>query len=490
VRLGDVLKSITNPAAVMRTWDTNGDGALSKIEFRQQVRKLGIGADYRETDALFDSLDTDGSGELELGELKGAVRRLQEAAGVAARTAADETARLEESVARLRLKSEHAQTVLSTIEAAEREEERLVALKGAKQPLVVQLGEMLRGKNVKPVELLRSWDANSDGLISKGEFATSIRKHGLQAEPGEVEQVFGQLDEDGSGYIDLTELKAVLRKLADAMREATAELRAAEQKAAALRAKSAQSERQLMAMERADAEAASRAAGEAADAAAREAEEERQRIDQAAARRATQKAKAEQEKQAFDAKVARKRTIQPAKPPERSAMAALRDSLTKKTDAMRESFKKGSDAMRESLKQGSVLTDLRESFKKGSSAVLADALRESFKRRRSSVLSDITVSFKKSLAAGSSFAKRKGASFAKRDRKGANSFVKGKRGARQTADCRKGMPPTAVPQDAEHVRRPSSGMSVLAAAGADPTSAPQSQRLKSSKRRQSADPQP
>ena len=51
--MGGVLKSITNPAAMMRTWDTNGDGVLSKIEFRQQVRKLNIGADYHETDALF-----------------------------------------------------------------------------------------------------------------------------------------------------------------------------------------------------------------------------------------------------------------------------------------------------------------------------------------------------------------------------------------------------------------------------------------------------
>lgn len=63
VRLGGLLKSMTNPAAMMRTWDTNGDGVLSKIEFRQQVRKLNIGADYHETDALFASLDEDGSGE-------------------------------------------------------------------------------------------------------------------------------------------------------------------------------------------------------------------------------------------------------------------------------------------------------------------------------------------------------------------------------------------------------------------------------------------
>ena len=43
------------------------------------MRKLNIGADYHETDALFASLDEDGSGELELTELKGAVRKLQDA---------------------------------------------------------------------------------------------------------------------------------------------------------------------------------------------------------------------------------------------------------------------------------------------------------------------------------------------------------------------------------------------------------------------------
>lgn len=56
------------------------------------------------------------------------------------------------------------------------QEERLDQLKQASQPLVVQLGEVFAGKSVKPLQLLRSWDTNGDGVISKAEFASSIKR--------------------------------------------------------------------------------------------------------------------------------------------------------------------------------------------------------------------------------------------------------------------------------------------------------------------------
>ena len=304
-----------------------------------------------------------------MGELKAAVRKLQDAAAAVEAEAAAETSMIEEEANRLRLKSEHAQLVLSAIEEAEREEERLAGLRGAKQPLVVQLGELFKGKNIKPAELLRSYDLNNDGMLSKAEFAGAVKKLGLQVEPGESDKVFDELDEDGSGYIELTELKQVLRKLQDAMNEATAELRAVEKSAAALRAKSAQSEKQLLAMEEADAAAA--AAREAAAREARESQaaEQAKRHSQAAARQAAQKAKSEAERQAFEAKVARKRSVAPVRP-KRSALASLRESFSKKNQQLRDSFKKRT-----------VLTDLTASFKKTLGAGGA-ALRDSFSKKR------------------------------------------------------------------------------------------------------------
>ena len=67
---------------------------LSRIEFRQQVRRLNIGADYHETDKLFDTLDVDASGEIDIRELKGAVGRLQKAAAEAEAEANVEAAKV------------------------------------------------------------------------------------------------------------------------------------------------------------------------------------------------------------------------------------------------------------------------------------------------------------------------------------------------------------------------------------------------------------
>ena len=50
-------------------WDVNGDGAISKKEFRKGIEALNIGAPISEVNALFDSYDADRSGTIELSEM-------------------------------------------------------------------------------------------------------------------------------------------------------------------------------------------------------------------------------------------------------------------------------------------------------------------------------------------------------------------------------------------------------------------------------------
>jgi Ca2+-binding EF-hand superfamily protein len=74
-------------------WDVNNDGLLSRQEFVSNVLKLVPNAVQTEVDDLFDQLDEDGGGELDLAELKHALKSLQDAA---ARAATEETSQASE----------------------------------------------------------------------------------------------------------------------------------------------------------------------------------------------------------------------------------------------------------------------------------------------------------------------------------------------------------------------------------------------------------
>ena len=54
---------------LFREWDEDGDGTVSKKEFRKAMPMLGLEVSKQDINALFDSWDPDGSGMLELGEL-------------------------------------------------------------------------------------------------------------------------------------------------------------------------------------------------------------------------------------------------------------------------------------------------------------------------------------------------------------------------------------------------------------------------------------
>ena len=55
---------------LFRQWDTDGDGVITKKEFREAMPKMGYEGDLSELDKLFASWDDDGSGEIDFNELK------------------------------------------------------------------------------------------------------------------------------------------------------------------------------------------------------------------------------------------------------------------------------------------------------------------------------------------------------------------------------------------------------------------------------------
>ena len=76
-QLADALAAnLSRVIEVFRAWDIDGSGLISKREFRQGLSLLGLKEVAREqVDALFDSIDTDHSGEIEYSEINSKLRR-------------------------------------------------------------------------------------------------------------------------------------------------------------------------------------------------------------------------------------------------------------------------------------------------------------------------------------------------------------------------------------------------------------------------------
>jgi len=77
--LGIQLKEALSKNAIrvldlFREWDANGDGEISKKEFRQAMPKLGFEVPVKVIDELFDTADPDGSGVMDLKELQKMLR--------------------------------------------------------------------------------------------------------------------------------------------------------------------------------------------------------------------------------------------------------------------------------------------------------------------------------------------------------------------------------------------------------------------------------
>ena len=75
-QLRDILsKNGVRVVDLFREWDEDGDGTVSKKEFRKAMPLLGFDAPRATVDQVFDSLDPDGGGAISIDELNKALRR-------------------------------------------------------------------------------------------------------------------------------------------------------------------------------------------------------------------------------------------------------------------------------------------------------------------------------------------------------------------------------------------------------------------------------
>ena len=117
-KLGKVLvQRFVKPAELCKEFDRDNSGDVSKIEFRQSVRSLGLKEDNNVVDALFTRLDMDGGGTLDAEELRVALKLFRDAAAEAmdaAEMRASKLARLQPFLAQM----EKAHTVTLEAESA------------------------------------------------------------------------------------------------------------------------------------------------------------------------------------------------------------------------------------------------------------------------------------------------------------------------------------------------------------------------------------
>ena len=62
------------------------------------------------------------------------------------------------------------------------------------------------------LDLLREWDKDGDGEISRQEFHEAMIKMGLEAPKKDIDDLFSEWDSDGGGTLEFKELKEILAK--------------------------------------------------------------------------------------------------------------------------------------------------------------------------------------------------------------------------------------------------------------------------------------
>ena len=74
------------------------------------------------------------------------------------------------------------------------------------------LREALDASRVRVLDLFREWDTDGSGTVGKKEFGAALKGMGFPCGKGDLDKIFGDLDQGGSGQIDYTELNESLRR--------------------------------------------------------------------------------------------------------------------------------------------------------------------------------------------------------------------------------------------------------------------------------------
>ena len=261
---------------LFRELDSDGDGSISKKDWRLGMQKIGPDVPMKDLETAFDEADPDNSNSVEYAELDGFLRgRKQTPAGdkkvkkeekkprvkpsLLAALATSMGVRKElleeavtndtagsgegdfESLMRARAEAfnhadldfdgkldfEEFRSMVTFRETKKYSEEELKAKFRALDAdgsgkidqyefISYSLRDALKRSKGKAIDVFRVWDQDNSGYIDLQEFSKAIVALGFCCSKEDIKTLFEQLDEDGSGTIEYQELNTILRKGAGA----------------------------------------------------------------------------------------------------------------------------------------------------------------------------------------------------------------------------------------------------------------------------------
>lgn len=315
--LGEALASREmKVSALVREWAKRGVEPISKMEFRAHVRKVlnKVSVSTKDVDQLFESLDDDHGGSLDVEELTAALKELQTNAAAAAHAREQSSVGIEAE----RKKVEQVQEYLDRTEDYERAKAEFEA-ESQRRRLDAEVGQVLLLRKTKISELAAKWTdpERDDGRIGQYGFRLHVLELGITPEPSheDIAELYNELDLDGDGSLDQEELQEALKTLQDAAAAVASEIDRLKEKAQQLGniAKACQGDlKKLLEEEEAIAQAKAKAEAEAEE--ARVLAEKEAKARKLAEAEAIRRKKAE-EKAAHDARIEAKRKGQrPVRP--------------------------------------------------------------------------------------------------------------------------------------------------------------------------------
>lgn len=195
---------------LMKEWDRNRDGDISKQEFRLHVKKLGLDTNTAKIDALYDSLDLDGSGSLDTEEMKEALRKMQDDV----RNVKDSVNRVLEHVINLRKVIDLFKTAAALTLAVEANRFRLEAMRAAvkEDSAASRIAATLEARGLTLMDLdIGGWEADGKKFASAAALGSAFESLEAEVQMSEIAAFFKTLDFNSNDILEVEEVSKLLQ---------------------------------------------------------------------------------------------------------------------------------------------------------------------------------------------------------------------------------------------------------------------------------------